>query len=78
MLATCSEDKTCKVWKQDLKNGTWSETNIDFDVPLWKVSWSMGTSALLAISGGEDQVVVMCEDSNMTGQWGEIDYQNDQ
>jgi len=44
-----------------LKKGSWQESSIEFEVPLWKVSWSNGGN-LLAISGGEDQVVVMSED----------------
>lgn len=44
MIASCSEDKTCKVWRHDKKTKQeWSETSkITFkeQVPLWKVSWS--------------------------------------
>lgn len=65
LLASCSEDMTCKVWRS-IKN-TWQETQIEMQVPLWKVSWSVGSS-LLAISGGENQVVVMAEDTT-SGQW---------
>ena len=61
MLASCSEDNVCKVWKQDTKKTDWQNTNIEFGVPLWKVSWSPGSS-LLAISGGDDQIVVMAEE----------------
>ena len=42
-------------------------------MPLWKVSWSAGTSPLLAISGGEDQTVVMAEELG-TGQWTQIEF----
>jgi len=44
MIASVSEDKTCKVWKLDSKTSkvSWSEKKISFEpkVPLWKVSWS--------------------------------------
>ena len=44
MIASCSEDKTCKVWKNEKKNSKqdWSDTKIQLkdQVPLWKVSWS--------------------------------------
>jgi protein transport protein SEC13 len=71
MIASCSEDKSCKVWKQDKADGSWSEQKITFkeQVPLWKVSWSQ-TGNLLAISGGDNQVHVMLEDQN--GEWKEL------
>jgi len=44
MIASCSEDKSCKIWKNDhkSKDKPWSETKISLggNVPLWKVSWS--------------------------------------
>ena len=44
MIASCSEDATCKVWvsQGDGKKMAWIERQtIGFDgVPLWKVSWS--------------------------------------
>lgn len=52
MIASCSEDGVCKVWKET-KKGMWTSANIEFTVPLYKVSWSSGSS-LLAVSGGED------------------------
>lgn len=71
MIATCSEDRTCKVWKQDRKspNKEWSELKIPFTVPLWKVSWSQ-IGNLLAISGADNKVHVMSEELN--GDWKEI------
>lgn len=69
MFASCGEDQVCKVWKQDAKKG-WCETKIEFGVPLWKVSWN-SSGKMLAISGGENEVHVMCEDPN-TGEWKEI------
>lgn len=57
MVASCSEDKACKVWKNDQKSKEkpWSDTKITFNenVPLWKVSWSQ-VGNLLAISGGDN------------------------
>lgn len=69
MIASCAEDKVCKVWKHDGKKG-WAETKIEFAVPLWKVSWS-SAGGMLAISGGDDEVHVMSEDQS-TGEWKEI------
>ena len=73
MIASCSEDKTCKVWKQDFhsKENPWSCFQISFseNQPLWKVSWSQ-TGKILAISGGESLVKVTEEDA--TGDWKEV------
>ena len=68
MIATCSEDRTCKVWKFDGK-AQWIEKKISFQVPLWKVSWSQ-IGNLLAISGADNKVHVMSEEPN--GEWKEI------
>lgn len=68
MIATCSEDRTCKVWKFDGK-AQWVERKISFQVPLWKVSWSQ-IGNLLAISGADNKVHVMSEEPN--GEWKEI------
>jgi len=43
-------------------------------VPLWKVSWSQ-VGNLLAISGGDNQVHIMSEDT--TGEWKEIQLVNE-
>lgn len=68
MIASCSEDGICKVWKnkKDGQNNSmaWSEKLIMKleDVPLWKVSWSQ-VGNMLAISGGDNQVRIMSEDA---------------
>lgn len=78
MIASCSEDKCVKVWKHDqkTKDKPWSETKITFkeNVPLWKVSWSQ-VGNLLAVSGGDNQVHIMSEDT--TGEWKEIQIVNE-
>ena len=56
MIASCSEDMTCKVWKKDSKTDSWRSEDIRFpeeNVPLWKVSWSQ-VGNMLAISGGDN------------------------
>ena len=57
MIASCSEDTTCKVWKNNGadKANPWTEEVIAFpeQVPLWKVSWSQ-VGNTLAISGGDN------------------------
>lgn len=73
MIASCSEDKTCKVWKNNGKPGedklpTWTSKDVTFSdqVPLWKVSWSH-VGNMLAISGGDNQVHLVAEEP--TGEW---------
>ena len=57
MIASCSEDMTCKVWKNNGENkqNPWTSVEIKFpeQVPLWKVSWSQ-VGNMLAISGGDN------------------------
>lgn len=69
MIASCSEDKTCRVWTHADKNG-WTEKRLSFggNVPLYQVSWSQ-VGNLLAVSGGDNQVHVMAEDTD--GNWKE-------
>ena len=80
MVASCSEDGTCKVWvsESSSKGQAWTERQvIRFDsaadggatVPLWKVSWSQ-VGNMLAISGGDNQVRIMSENTN--GDWVQI------
>ena len=70
MIASCSEDKSCKIWKNDLKQGAWSERKLQLaaNVPLFQVSWSQ-VGNMLAVSGGDNQVHVMVEDTD--GNWRE-------
>lgn len=63
MIASCSEDGTCKVWVSESSNPAakgqpmkWSmrqEISFAGNVPLWKVSWSQ-VGNMLAISGGDN------------------------
>ena len=73
MIASCSEDMTCRVWKNNSgnKDAPWKYETIAFpeQVPLWKVSWSQ-VGNMLAISGGDNQVHVMAEEA--TGEWKQI------
>lgn len=69
MIASCGEDRVCKVWKHEAKKG-WTASKIEFAVPLWKLSWSQ-SGQLLAISGGDSEVHVMSEDQT-TGEWKEV------
>ena len=62
------------VWKEG-KKGVWTSTSIEFSVPLYKVSWSSGSS-LLAVSGGQDLLVVLAEDGQ-SGQWSQVNLQQE-
>ena len=87
MIASCSEDGTCKVWvsqsvadqankgQQTLKWTQRQEIRFDANVPLWKVSWSQ-VGNMLAISGGDNQVRIMSENTN--GEWNQIQVVNEQ
>ena len=74
MIASCSEDKTCKIWKHDQKSKekAWSEYQIKYseNQPLYKVSWSQAGN-LLAVTAGDGQVHVMSEEN--TGDWREVE-----
>ena len=67
MLASASEDGTCKVWT--IKGKQTSSKDFQFGVPLWKVSWNEG-SFLLAISGGDGECHVMCHSAG--DEWTEM------
>lgn len=56
MIASVSEDKTCRVWKNNGAKGkqwTYTEKRFGENVPLWKTSWSQ-VGNLLAVSGGDN------------------------
>lgn len=74
MIASCSEDGSCKIWIS--KNAaTWelkqkiSLAEPNQDLPLWKVSWSP-VGNMLAVSGGDNQTHVLSEEPN--GDWKRI------
>ena len=83
MVASCSEDGSCKVWicKPDPQNkskNAWemkTEIRPEEGVPLWKVSWSQ-VGNMLAISGGDNQVRIMSENAN--GEWKQIQLVNEE
>ena len=83
MVASCSEDGSCKVWinapeAPNSKESRWqlkSEIRFDENVPLWKVSWSQ-VGNMLAISGGDNQVRIMSETAN--GEWKQVQLVNEQ
>ena len=72
MIASCSEDGTCKVWmtQGEPKAQNWNGQEVPLNrdgreaaVPLWKVSWSE-VGNMLAISGGDNKVRIMNQTAN--------------
>lgn len=58
MIASCSEDRSVLIWKQDSANGEWKASLLNtFDAPVWRVSWSV-TGHLLAVSSGDSDVTL--------------------
>jgi protein transport protein SEC13 len=57
VVASCSEDRTVLIWKQENGAGTeWTPTLLHtFDAPVWRVSWSV-TGQVLAVSSGDNDV----------------------
>lgn len=58
-IATCSEDKTVCIHKET-KEGEWTMTQLPFDKPVWRVSWSI-TGNVLAVSTGDQEVTLWKE-----------------
>lgn len=86
MVASCSEDGSCKVWtsvqsvsgseaKKQLQWQLKQEIRFEPNVPLWKVSWSQ-VGNMLAVSGGDNQVRIMSENAN--GDWVQIQTVNEE
>lgn len=58
IVASCSEDTSVVIWKQDERNGPWKPTPMTrFEAPVWRVSWSV-TGNVLAVSSGDHKVTL--------------------
>jgi protein transport protein SEC13 len=58
IIASCSEDRSVFIWKQDERGGKWTPALMKtFDAPVWRVSWSI-TGNVLAVSTGDHQVTL--------------------
>jgi len=73
VVASCSEDQKVKVWKRD--KDEWIPREININTPAWKVSWSL-VGNLLAVSGGDNQVLVLKEAAN--GDWERLSRVNEE
>lgn len=73
MVASCSEDRSVLIWTQNGTNEEWRATLLHtFDAPVWKVSWSVSTGHILAVSSG-DSDVTLWRKGIADGKWYQID-----
>jgi protein transport protein SEC13 len=66
-IASASQDKTVRIWTSDPSNpGVWNSKILNFEVVLWRVSWSLSGN-VLAVSGQDNKVSLWKE--NLKGEW---------
>ena len=70
VIASCSEDKSVIIWKQEEENGKWTSSVLHtFEDPVWRVSWSV-TGNILAVSSGDSNVTLWKE--GLDGSWTQV------
>jgi protein transport protein SEC13 len=70
-IASASQDHTVRIWTLPASGevgdaGAWKCETLDFDVVVWRVSWSMAGN-VLAVSGGDNRVSLWKE--KLRGGW---------
>lgn len=66
-IASASQDKTVRIWTSDSgTRGQWACKVLNFDAPVWRVSWSLSGN-VLAVSGADNKVTLWKE--NLSGEW---------
>ena len=70
-IASASQDHTVRIWTLPASAemgdaGAWKCETLDFDVVVWRVSWSMAGN-VLAVSGGDNRVSLWKE--KLRGGW---------
>jgi protein transport protein SEC13 len=70
MIASCSEDRSVLIWNQNQTTKEWIPTLLHtFNVPVWRVSWSV-TGHVLAVSSGDSDVTLWKE--GFDGTWSQV------
>lgn len=71
LVASCSEDRTVLIWKQDGRDAEWKPALLHtFDAPVWRVSWSL-TGRTLAVSSGDTTVTLW--KAGIDGKWSQME-----
>lgn len=71
-VASCSEDRSVLIWTQKGLNEEWKATLLHtFDTPVWRVSWSIKTGHILAVSSGDSNVTLWKK--GVDGKWYQMD-----
>ncbi|KAL6792404.1 nuclear pore complex, component sec13 [Trichoderma sp. SZMC 28013] len=66
-IASASQDKTVRIWTSDQSSGgQWASKVLNFDAPVWRVSWSLSGN-VLAVSSADNKVSLWQE--NLRGEW---------
>ncbi|VUC27499.1 unnamed protein product [Clonostachys rosea] len=66
-IASASQDKTVRIWTSEPNTiGQWESKVLNFDAPVWRVSWSLSGN-VLAVSGADNKVTLWKE--NLRGEW---------
>ena len=70
-IASASQDHTVRIWtcpagKDITDASSWQSETLDFEVVVWRVSWSMAGN-VLAVSGGDNRVSLWKE--KLKGGW---------
>ncbi|ORY29450.1 WD40 repeat-like protein [Rhizoclosmatium globosum] len=76
-LASCSQDKSVKIWTQDAPGAQWVQKPLKadgFGDVVWRVSWSTAGN-ILAVSCGDNKVSMWKE--NLEGEFGQIGEANE-
>jgi len=66
-IASASQDKTVRIWTSEpAAGGQWESKVINFEAPVWRVSWSLSGN-VLAVSAADNKVTLWKE--NLRGEW---------
>lgn len=70
LIATASEDKTCKIWKINLNKKEKTSETLSFNSPVWKVSWNfIGNLLAVGLTSNEGSNNVQIYRENEKNKW---------